>query len=303
MMNDQLEAELREVFSRRAAEISTEAVERLCRIDYRPHMRRRWPLTVSTVGAATGITAVVSVLMVGGSQAAFAGWSATPTSPVGSRSAVLSADTDGNCQSDLASAPDSSGQGDWNQVATDVRGPYTVTVYENGSDSLASCFSGPSFTTFQAESLSDGGGMAVSLSGSSSASGSHAPTAGSSTGMRLQSGGAIEQLLVSHLSQAGNGAYTLAEGRLASPVSAVTLVLSNGQDVTATTGNGWLVAWWPSSEDVTAAQITSASGTTTEPLTTSPSPTPPGPNGSSVPVHDPSSGPSLSPASPLDGTQ
>jgi hypothetical protein len=302
MMNDQLEAELRDVFAVRATEVSSDAVERLCRIDYRPHVRRRWPLTISTVGAATGITAVVSVFMVGGSQVAFAGWSATPTTPVGARSAVLSADTQGSCQSDVASAPDSSGQGSWDQVATDVRGPYTVTVYENGSDGLASCFTGPSFTTFQAESLTDGGGMAVSLSGSSPVSGSHPPTGGSSTGMRVQSGGAIEQLLVSHLWQAGNGTYTLAEGRLASPVTAVTLVLSNGQDVTATTGNGWLVAWWPSSEDVTAAQITTAGGTTTEPLNAGLVPAP-GPDGSPVPTQHPASGGSMSPAAPLDSTQ
>jgi hypothetical protein len=302
MMTDQLEADLREVFALRAADVSSDAVDRLRRIDYRPHVRRRWPLTISTVGAATGITAVVSVLMVGGSQAAFAGWTATPTTAEGARSAVLSADTQGNCQNNLASAPGTSGPGTWNQVATDVRGPYTVTVYENGS-SLASCFSGPSFTTFQAESLTDDGGMAVALSGSSATSGSRPPTASSSTGMQVSSGGGIEQLLVSHLSQAANGDYTLAEGRLASSVSAVTLVLSDGQDVTATTGSGWLVAWWPSSEDVTAAQITTASGTTTEPLPAGHLPTPPGPDGSSVPVHNPSSGPLLSPAAPLDSTQ
>jgi hypothetical protein len=302
MMNDQLETELREVFALRAAAVSTDAVERLRRIDYRPHMRRRWPLTISTVGAASGVTAVVSVLMVGGSQAAFAGWTATPATAAGARSAVLSADTADTCQSNLASAPGGSGLGSWNQVATDVRGPYTVTVYQNGSTSLASCFTGPSFTTFQAESLTDGGGMAVALSGSRSVSGSQPPSASSSTGIRLQSGGAIEQLLVSHLSQTGNGAYTLAEGRLASAVSAVTLVLSDGQDVTATTGHGWLVAWWPSGEDVTAAQITTASGTTTEPLNASHVPTPPGPGGSDVPSQDPASGGSLSPAAPLDAT-
>ena len=238
----------------------------------------------------------MSVVMLGGTQAAFAGWTATPTTAT----EVQSAATQGNCQGRLANVPGGSGQGSWNQVATDVRGPYAVTVYVNGS-SLGSCFTGPSFTTFQAESLTDGGGMVVSLSGgSNSLSGSSHRSARSSTGVQLSSGGDIEQLLVSHLSQAGNGAYTLVEGRLAPTVSAVTLVLSDGQDVTATTGSGWLVAWWPGSQGVTAAQITSASGTTTEPLNASHFPIPPAPNGSPLPTHGSPSG-GLPPASALLG--
>jgi hypothetical protein len=63
-------------------------------------------------------------------------------------------------------------------------------------------------------------------------------------------GGGIEQLVVSHLSLAGYGPYILAEGRLDSTVRAVTLVLSDGQDVTATTVNGWFVAWLPSGPSV-----------------------------------------------------
>ena len=82
----------------------------------------------------------------------------------------------------------------------------------------------------------------------------------------MLSGRDIEQLLVSHLSQTENGTYTLVEGRLDPSVSAVTLALSDGQQVTATAGNGWLVAWWPGYQDVTTAQITSGGTTTTVPL-------------------------------------
>jgi len=280
-MNDQLEADLREEFARRAAEVPAEAGERLRQIDYRPHMRRRWPLSLGAVGAASGTAAAVSVVMLGGSQAAFAGWSATPTAPAEVQSAVAP----GNCQARLAAVPGSSGQSGWSHVATDVRGPYTIVVDEDGS-SLASCFTGPSFTTVQAESLTAHGGMAVS------ASGSGGPRAtGSSIGVRSLAGGDIEQLLVSHLSQAGNGPFTLVEGRLAPTVSAVTFVLSDGHDVTATTGSGWLVAWWPGGEDVTAAQITSAGGTRTVPLNALiPAPPPPPSNGSSTPIHGSASG-------------
>ena len=272
-MTDQLEAELREVFALRAAHISPEAVERLRRVNYRPRMRRRWPLAVSALGAASGTAAVVSVVVLGGSQVAFAGWRATPTVAP----ADLSAATQNNCQAML---PGALAQGSWSQVATDVRGPYTMTVYESGS-SLASCFMGPTFATVQAESLTSAtGGMAVSVSGSPSPR----PTAATSSGLRLLSGGGIEQLLVSRFSQTGNGPYTLVEGRLAPTVSAVTLVLSDGQDVTATTGSGWVLAWWPGSQDVTAAQITSATGTTTEPLNHVATPTPPPPSNNETPV-------------------
>jgi hypothetical protein len=264
-MTDHLEAELREAFALRAAQVSPDAVERLRRAAYRPRMRRRWPLTMSAVGAASGTAAVVSVVVLGGSQTAFGGWSATPKTLTADQSAA----TQTNCQANL---PAALSQGPWNQVATDTRGPYTVVVYQSGS-SLASCFMGPSFTTVQAESLESAkGGVMVSASGVS-------PPAGASSSVGgLVAGGDIEQLLVSHFSQAGNGPYTLAEGHLEPTVSAVTLVLSDGQDVTATTGSGWLVAWWPGSADVTAARVTSASGTTTEQLNHLRLPTPPPPS-------------------------
>jgi hypothetical protein len=218
---------------------------------------RRWPLTVGVVGAVCGAAALASVLVPGGSRTAFAGWSPIPAYATAERTAT----TQDHCQASLATL----GQGHWTQLATDVRGPYTLAVYERAG-TLASCFAGPSFTTTQAESLTlSRGGMMVSAQGATP------PTPGFFPG--VLSGGDIEQILVSHDSQAGVGSYTLAEGRLEPTASAVTLVLSDGEDVTATTGLGWLVAWWPGRLDVTAAQITAAGGTTTTPLTRAPSPT------------------------------
>jgi hypothetical protein len=264
-MNDQLEGELREAFALRASEVPMDAVERLRRVDYRPRTRRRWPLTMSALAAASGTAAVVSVVVLGGSQSAFAGWTPTPTSPTAAQSAA----TQDNCQGNLSTMPGGADQGSWSQVATDVRGPYTVVIYQAGS-SFATCFTGSSFT-FASFSSADGE-MAASASGSA-LSGSPGPSS-TSSGM-YSPGDGIEQLVVSHLSLAGNGPYTLAEGRLDPTVSAVTLVLSDGQDIAATTVNGWFVAWWPGSEDAAAAQITSASGTTIEPLKSLPIPNPP----------------------------
>ena len=264
-MNDQLENDLRELFVVRAAEVSPDSVERLRRIDYRPRTSRRWPLTLTALGAASGTAAVVSVAVLGGAQEAFAGWRATPTTPTAGETAA----TQNDCE---ASLPSALAQGSWSLLATDVRGPYAMSVYESGS-TLASCLTGPSFTTVQAESVTaTDGGMVVTASGSGSPG---PPGVGSSTAIRILAGGGVQQLLVSHFSQAANGPYTLAEGRLAPTVSAVTFVLGDGQDVTATTGSGWLVAWWPGNEAVTAVEVTSAGGTTTAPLSVVPPPTPP----------------------------
>jgi hypothetical protein len=295
-MNDQLEAELREVFALRASEVPTDAVERLRRVDYRPRTRRRWPLTMSALAAASGTAAVVSVVVLGGSQSAFAGWTPTPTTPTAAQSAA----TQDNCHGYLSTMPGGADQGSWSQVATDVRGPYTVAIYQAGS-SFATCFTGSSFT-FASFSSADGE-MAVSASGSAPPG----PSGPSSTSSGIYSpGDGIEQLVVSHLSLAGDGPYTLAEGRLDPTVSAVTLVLSDGQDITATTVSGWFVAWWPGSQDATAAQITSASGTTNEPLKSLPSPTPPPlpTDGSPSSGAGPVSGETVSPgngASPVNG--
>lgn len=194
------------------------------------HRHRRKLLGGLAVGPV--VAAVVSVVVLGRSRAAFAGWSAAPTTPTATQSSA----TQDNCQASLATMP-GGGQGSWSQVATDVRGPYTVAIYENDG-SFATCFTGPSFTV---ASFSSANGEVAMQSASSATAGS--PGSGSTSTDVVSPGGGIDQLAVSHLSLSGNGPYTLAEGRLDSTVSAVTLVLSDGQDVTATTLSGWFVAW------------------------------------------------------------
>jgi hypothetical protein len=46
-------------------------------------------------------------------------------------------------------------------------------------------------------------------------------------------------------------AYSFADGRTGSGVSAVTLILDDGTRVTATVQNGWFVAWWPGGGELT----------------------------------------------------
>ena len=65
-------------------------------------------------------------------------------------------------------------------------------------------------------------------------------------------------------------AYSFVEGHAGAGVTAATLNLSDGSHVQTTVQNGWLVAWWPGSADVTSAQVTTASGTTTQQFATQP---------------------------------
>lgn len=265
-----------DAWARARAVVGEASGDALGRAEAKPRTRRRWPLTISALGVASGTAAVVSVVLLGGSQTAFAGWSARPTTPTATQTAAAQED----CQSTLATLP--GGAGSWSQVVTDVRGPYTVAVYHNVSG-YATCFAGPAFTF---ASFSSASGQMAFTAGSNPPTPGSTVTGASSIGI-ASPGGGIEEMTISHLSQTGDGAYTLAEGRLEPTVSAVTLVLGDGQAVTATTTSGWFVAWWPSSQDVATAEITSASGTTTEPVDTHGPPTPPLPSpgtGTAVPI-------------------
>jgi hypothetical protein len=274
-MNQQLEADLREAFATRVSLIPADAVGSLRETDYHPRSNRvSSRLTVGMFGGAAVITgAIVSVVVLGGEQAAFAGWSPTPTLA----STGETGTADAQCQAQLAAIPVPPGFTDgsaWNSVVTDVRGPFSVVIYGNGI-SNATCFTGPSFTVVS-RSTSSGGSRAnsVSVEGSGSASGSAEGARGGTFMETIGSsqGGGLGRITTAHLSANGGDAYTLVEGQVDSTVTGVTLLRSDGEDVQATVASGWLVAWWPGSEDATSAQVTTASGTTTQPLTAAPLP-------------------------------
>jgi len=91
------------------------------------------------------------------------------------------------------------------------------------------------------------------------------------------SSGDISNFVQTHLSTTADGPYTLVEGRVASGVTGVTLVLDDGQHVVTTVADGWLVAWWPGDGGATSAQVTNSSGLSTEPLQSSTKTPPSGP--------------------------
>jgi len=274
-MKTEFEADLSEAFAARAAAVPVAAASRLRTMDYRPRERRlRAQVTVGAgVLASAGTVGAVLSVVLGGAAPAYAGWSAAPTATSTSPSPSAAA----SCQSQLTttpSGPDGSslGSGPWENVLTDVRGPFTVALFQNDG-AYASCFTSSSFTQVSMVSSGGSSGAAAgsgrssdSLGGSSQGGSGGGP--GGMSSVSLGGGtasGDLTQVTQSHLSTS-DGPYTLVDGRVAAGVTGVTLVLDDGQDVVTTVADGWFVAWWPDGAGATSAQLTSASGTTAESL-------------------------------------
>jgi hypothetical protein len=204
----------------------------------------RW---ATVVGIA--VAAIVAVLVVGtsgsGPASAFAGWSASPTTPSdGQLQAAESA-----CQQrnpDLASAT---------PTVTDTRGPDSLLVYVNDG-ATTTCVTGQ--VQLGTVALTRAAANALAASDT---------IAPQSIGLEFAADGQ---------------AFREMTGQVGADVTAVTVVLEGGSSVQATVANGWFAAWWPVSQDFESGQaltqslgqsvpqsfqITTASGTTTQPLT------------------------------------
>ena len=290
----EVERALRQAFSAQVDELPRNASARVRAGDYRPRERRLRPSAVLGGGALAGAAATGAVLSIvlGGATPAYAGWSAVPVS-----SAQASSSAVAQCQSELSSPPAGSVvTGTWSPVLTDVRGPFTTVLFENGS-AAASCFTSSSFTTVNQVSGSGGSGRGESLnsvhvSGASAGSGS-ASTIGSAAGassVESTASGDLTQVIQNRLSTSADGAYTFIDGRTSNGVDGVTLLRSDGQDVVATVSDGWFVAWWPASASTTSARVTTSSGTTNETLLGASVPAPSRPSPEPCPTSEPSAG-------------
>ncbi len=261
-MIEQLESELRSALRARAEELPAGARARIRAHEYSPRTRdRRPPVAAGVLTTAAAAAAAVLLVDLGPqATAAFAGWSATPTH-------ASAAQVDGaqaNCTSRLhdfstgaakamrfAKIKDLPTIGQMSPVLTDTRGPFTFVIYSGPKGANGTCISGPSFTSVSTRSGGAAGPPAGKIVGSFEAHTAH-----------------------------GADAYSFIEGHAGAGVTAATLILSDGSQVQTTLQNGWLVAWWPGSAQVTSAQVTTASGTTTQHFDTQPvghCPQPPAP--------------------------
>jgi hypothetical protein len=118
---------------------------------------------------------------------------------------------------------------------TDTRGPFTFEIFADES-SNDFCVNGPSFRNASGETTSP----PVSVPARSL------------------------YLWADHTTADAGQAYSFMIARAGEGVTAATLHLDDGSDVTATVQNGWAVAWWPGSHHVARAQLTTASGPRTQ---------------------------------------
>jgi len=199
-MNQSLETELHEAFSAYVARIPADAGVRLRAIDYRPRTTCLTPrLTAGALGGAVATAGtVISVIVLGSASPAFAGWSVAP-SPASASEATTA---DSACQAKLASSPGFADSSGWNAVTTDVRGPFTVVIFQDGS-SAATCFIGPSFTILSRSSV---GADSISVSGSANQTGGPRGAASSSMAVGSTESGDITHMTVAHLNSRSNGA-------------------------------------------------------------------------------------------------
>jgi hypothetical protein len=257
-MNDQLESDLRTALAVRAAEVPVAAVSRLTALDYRPRTPRlRPPVAIGAfASAAAGAGALALVISLGaGASDAFAGWTAKPTAAAPGQIEAAQASCEAG-QSPIAGLP---------LKLADTRGPFTFAIYADATSS-ATCIKAPSFTA---------------ISGSMS-----------SSPVTVPAGHIL--LANSHATDRAGASYSVADGRAGSDVTGVTLTLDDGTNVQATVGNGWFVAWWPSSHTVKSAELTTASGTTTQTFDQPAYPPPPSGAGSGSMSSSSSPGPGAS---------
>jgi len=234
-MSDLLEHDLREALAERAALIPREASARLRAADYRPRSSRLpsrpalGGLGLSGAAAAAG----VAILLASSAAPAFAGWTASPTAPRAGQ---------------LAASEQQCGTGAGTPALSDTRGPYTASIYPDGS----TCLSGNGITI---NSSSSGGGNASVPAG------------------RIELNGAGE-------SDSDGHALTMVDGPIGAGVTGVTISRSDGSSVQATVRNGWYLAWWPGTRRAVTAQVATANGTSTQSFPTAPDhPTQPCPAG------------------------
>jgi hypothetical protein len=227
-MKTQIETDLRAALHDRASRVH--ASPDLLATDYHPRTRSmRPPLAIgSGLAAVVAVAAAAVATMLslsGGASNAFAGWTSKPAVPSASRLASTEAYCSGKVP--FQGLP---------LKIVDARGQFTIAVYSDGS-SNDFCSTGPSWFT---------------------------NTSGWRTSPPVTPPAGRLFLWSDHTSTHGGQSYGSMIARAGDGVSAATLTLDDGSQVTATVENGWAVAWWPGAGHVASARLTTPSGTQTQ---------------------------------------
>jgi hypothetical protein len=198
-----------------------------------PKRRSKRSLLVGASGvAAVSVAGVFAAVLslAGGASNAFAGWTPQPTAPTAAQLAAAKA----YCATHVPTPG-------LPLELTDTRGPFTFLVYSDDS-SNDFCTIGPSFRNASGWSTSP-------------------PVTVPAGRLYLW-----DEHTTNHVEQS----YGFVIARAGEGVSAARLTLEDGTEVTATVQNGWAVAWWPGTHQLTSAQLATPSGTQTQTFAPSP---------------------------------
>ena len=198
-----------------------------------PPAHRR--LSRRVISGVVALTASVTGVLVGvfglAAPAAFAGWSAAPTTPSPGQTQTAEA----ACAARLQSV--GAAYGSPSPALIDTRGPFTLTVFASPAN-VALCVNGPSFTSVQPNEPSP-------------------DTTPPPNDLALGH--------ASFTSRAGSP-YGFVDGTVGSNVTGVALNLSDGTSVVTTVANGRFAAWWPGTTGIATVSVTSPGGTVTRPI-------------------------------------
>lgn len=222
-MSDLLERDLRGALAERAARLTPQASARLRAVDYRPRARRLPSRRLLGAVGLSGVAAAAGAVILIGSTAepAFAGWTAHPTAPR---------------LGQLAAAQLGCGTGAGSPVLSDTRGPYTASIYADGSTCL------------------EGNAIGNGITTASSRAGGAPPSVPAG---KIQLNGLAE-------SDSSGQTLTMVDGRIGAGVTGVTITRSDGTAVQATVANGWYLAWWPGTQRAVTARVATTSATATQ---------------------------------------
>lgn len=249
-VSDELEAAIEAIAARIPAHVHERLLAHRYPIAGRP--LRRAALVGTPIAAASAAVAVLVTGFGPTTQTAFAGWSATPTTPaagqVSSAESLCLATANAGLRSQLSTTIQErllgTPEGTFQPVVVDIRGPYTLVVMSvtgTVGKEEAACLTGPGTLATHPQLVTSAGKTAPPPG----------PEAVGTTGWG--NGGTRGT---------GSGADTVLLGAVGAKVSTVTLTLTNGNSVTASVANGMYAAWWPGTVGPTSAIGRTGTGTT-----------------------------------------